>query len=64
VPRSRTPDGIRQEIYAHVLAHYDVRALVYAAADQAQIDLDPFSFITALQVVVRRIAAQSAFSPR
>ena len=64
VLRSRTPDGIRQDIYAHFLAHYAVRALMYEAADQAQIDPDRLSFVNALHVVRRRVVAQALFSPR
>ena len=64
VLRSKTPDGVRQEIYAHFLTHYAVRALMYEAADQAQIDPDGLSFINALHVVRRRVVAQALFSPR
>jgi len=53
----KTPDGIRQEIYQDFLTHYAVRALMYEAADQAQIDPDRLS------VVRRRVVAQALFSP-
>jgi len=64
VLRSKTPDGVRQEIYAHFLMHYAVRTIMYEAADQAQIDPDSLSFINALHVVRRRVVAQALFSPR
>lgn len=63
VLRSKLPDGVLQEVYAHFITHYAVRALMYEAADQAQIDPDRLSFINALRVVRRRVVAQSLFSP-
>ncbi len=63
VLRSKLPDGVRQEVYAHFLTHYAVRALMYEAADQAHLDPDRLSFINALRVVRRRVIAQSLFSP-
>jgi hypothetical protein len=51
VLRSRTPDGVRQEIYALLLAHYAVRALMYQAATQAGVDPDRLSFTDAVFVL-------------
>ena len=64
VLRSQTPDGVRQEVYALYLAHYAIRALMYEAADQAQIDPSRLSFVHTLHVVRRRVVAQALFSPR
>jgi len=61
--RSKLPDRVRQEVYAYFLTHYAIRALMYQAADRAQLDPDRLSFINALRVVRRRIVAQSLFSP-
>lgn len=61
--RSKLPDRVRQEVYAYFLTHYAIRALMYEAADRAQLDPDRLSFINALRVVRRRIVAQSLFSP-
>jgi len=51
VLRSRTPDGVRQEIYALLLAHYAVRALMHRAACQAGVDPDRLSFTDAVFVL-------------
>ena len=51
VLRSRTPDGVRQEVYAVLLAHYAIRFLMHQAACDAQVDPDRLSFSDALFVV-------------
>jgi hypothetical protein len=51
VLRSRTPDGVRQEVYALLLAHYAVRALMHHAACQADVDPDRLSFTDAIFVL-------------
>jgi hypothetical protein len=51
VLRSRTPDGVRQEVYALLLAHYAVRALMHQAACQAEVDPDRLRFTDALFVL-------------
>ncbi len=52
VLRSRTPQGVRQEVYALLLAHYAVRALMHQAAGLAMVDPDRLSFTEALFVLV------------
>jgi DDE family transposase/transposase IS4-like protein len=44
VLRSKTPEGVQQELYGLFLAHYAVRALMAQAAMQAQLDPDRLSF--------------------
>ena len=44
VLRSRTPEGIRRELYGIFLAHYAVRTLMYEAACDAGLDPDRLSF--------------------
>lgn len=61
--RSKTPDLIRQEIWALLLAHYAVRHLMHEAADDLGEDPDRLSFIRALRVVRRQVANQAGFSP-
>ncbi len=51
VLRSRTPDGVRQEVYALLLAHYAVRALMHQAACQAEVNPDRLSFTDAIFVL-------------
>jgi Insertion element 4 transposase N-terminal/Transposase DDE domain len=48
VLRSLTPEGVVQEVYALLLAHYAVRALMVQAAEQAQLDPDRLSFTEAV----------------
>jgi transposase IS4-like protein/DDE family transposase len=51
VLRSRTPEGVRQEVYALLLAHYAVRVLMHRAACQAGVDPDRLSFTDAIFVL-------------
>src|SRR5215469_14565982 len=44
VLRSRTAEGVRQELYGIFLAHYAVRVLMYEAACEAGVDPDRLSF--------------------
>jgi hypothetical protein len=44
VLRSRTAEGVRQELYGIFLAHYAVRVFLYDAACEAGIDPDRLSF--------------------
>ncbi len=48
VLRSKTPEGVRQELYATLLAHYAVRTLMVQAAEQAGLDPDRLSFTEAV----------------
>ena len=44
VLRSKTPEGVRQELYGLYLAHYAVRLLLAQAALEAELDPDRLSF--------------------
>ena len=44
VLRSKTPEGVRQELYGIYLAHYAVRLLLAQAAVKAELDPDRLSF--------------------
>ena len=44
VLRSKTPEGVRQELYGLYLAHYAVRVLLAEAAVEAELDPDRLSF--------------------
>jgi hypothetical protein len=63
VLRSKTPDLVRQEIWALLLAHYAVRHLMHEAADDLGEDPDRMSFIRSLRVVRRQVTNQAGFSP-
>ena len=49
--RSLKPEGVLQELYALVTAHYALRVLMHEAALQAGVDPDRLSFVHALRVL-------------
>jgi hypothetical protein len=60
---SKTPQGVEQEVYAHLLVHYAIRALMHQAALDAGTDPDRLSFTRSLRIVRRQLITQAAFSP-
>ncbi|MCX5309106.1 hypothetical protein OG304_37695 [Streptomyces sp. NBC_00160] len=63
---SKTPEGVRQEIYAHLLVHHALRALMAeaAAGSPEPVDCDRLSFTTALRAARRTVTIlPGAFSP-
>ena len=63
VLRSKTPDLVRQEFYGLMMAHFAVRGLMHEAALKADIDSDQLSFLHAVRVVRRKLAAVHAIPP-
>lgn len=63
VLRSRTPELVAQEVWAHLLVHYALRAVMHTAALQADLDPDRLSFVRSLRVIRRQVIAAPAFSP-
>ncbi|GLZ43806.1 hypothetical protein Acsp05_74300 [Actinokineospora sp. NBRC 105648] len=63
VLRSRSPDMVRQEIWALLLTHYGIRNLMCRAADEIGEDPDRLSFMRTLRIIRRHITAQADFSP-
>jgi hypothetical protein len=55
VLRSKTPDGVRQELYGIFLAHYAVRVLLAQAAVEAELDPDRLSFTQGLFVLTEML---------
>ena len=51
--RSQTPQGVEQEMYGLRLSYFAVRALMYAAAVQADWDPDEVSFVHTINVIQR-----------
>lgn len=49
--RSKTPEGVMQEMYALLIAHYCVRALMHEAALKADVAPLRLSFVGALRVI-------------
>jgi hypothetical protein len=63
VLRSKTPDLVRQEFYGLLMAHFAIRGLMHEAALGADIDPDRVSFLHAVRVVRRKMAAFGAIPP-
>lgn len=63
VLRSKTPDLVRQEFYGLLMAHFAVRGLMHEAALHAGEDPDRLSFLHAVRVVRRKMAAFHAIPP-
>jgi hypothetical protein len=63
VLRSQSPEMVRQEIWALLLTHYAIRALMYEATDPERLDPLRMSFIQTLRIVRRHVTGQAGFSP-
>nr|WP_260408347.1 IS4 family transposase [Planomonospora venezuelensis] len=63
VLRSRTPDLVRQEIWAYLLTHWALATLICTAATAAGIDPDRIKFLATLRIVRRSVTDRAAFSP-
>ena len=63
VLRSKTPDLVRQEIYGLLMAHFAIRGLMHEAALQADEDPDRLSFLHAVRVMRRTLAAFGRVPP-
>src|SRR6266566_4800431 len=63
VLRSKTPEGVRQEIYGIYLAHYAVRMLLAEAAVQGELDPDRLSFTEGLFELTEMISLALTLEP-
>jgi hypothetical protein len=63
VLRSRSPELVAQEVWAHLLVHYALRAVMHTAALAEDLDPDRLSFVRTLRVIRRQVIARPAFSP-
>jgi hypothetical protein len=67
VLRSKTPELVRQEVWALLLTHYAVREFMHEAAERADeddgLDVDELSFVRSLNAVRRQVTNQAGFSP-
>ena len=61
--RSRTPELVRQEIWALLLVHYAVRSFMREAADDIGEDADQLAFMRSIRVIRRQVTNQAGFSP-
>ena len=61
---SKTPEGIRQQLWAHLLVHHALRALMCRTASAGGVDCDRLSFTDTLRAVRRSVTtAPGIFSP-
>jgi Transposase DDE domain/Insertion element 4 transposase N-terminal len=63
VLRSKTPEGVRQELYGIFLAHYAVRVLLAQAAIEAELDADRLSFSEGLFELTEMISFALPLEP-
>ena len=63
VLRSKTPEGVRQELYGIYLAHYAVRVLLAEAAVEAELDPDRLSFTEGLFELTEMISLALTLEP-
>jgi hypothetical protein len=63
VLRSKTPEGVRQELYGLFLAHYAVRFLLAQAAMEAGVDPDRLSFTEGLFQVTEMLDLALVLEP-
>ena len=61
--RSRTPELVKQEIWALLLTHYAIRHVMKDAADTAGTDPDDLSFIRSYRAIRRQVTNQAGFPP-
>ncbi|MFG6459722.1 transposase [Roseateles sp. BYS96W] len=61
--RSKTPELVRQEFYALLIAHAAIRRLMTMAAQQTSQACEDLSFTAAANVLRRRLPAASAIPP-
>ena len=63
VLRSRTPELVKQEIWALLLTHYAIRHVMKDAADTVGTDPDDLSFIRSYRTIRRQVTNQAGSSP-
>lgn len=61
--RSRLPELVHQEIWAWLIVHHALAALVTRAAEAADLDPDRVSFTRVLRIARRTATGTAAFSP-
>lgn len=61
--RSQTPEGVEQELYALSLGHFVVRALMFEAATQENLDVDRLSFTGCLRVLQAKLPECDSSTP-
>lgn len=62
--RSKSPDGVRQEFWAHLAVHYATTCVTVDAAARAKVDPDRISYKNTVRVIRSRIWKPEHFPPR
>lgn len=62
--RSKSPDGVRQEFWAHLGVHYATMRIVADAAHQSNLDPDRISHKNTVRIIRSRIWIPDSFPPR
>ncbi|MGW7545939.1 IS4 family transposase [Streptomyces sp. NPDC054770] len=58
--RSRTPQGVRQELWAYLAVHHAVRQFAHAAAAASPtVDTDRLSYLRCLRIIRRSVVSQA-----
>ncbi len=61
--RSKTPDLVKQEIWAFLITHYAAQRFMTEAADDLGGDADRYSFTKTINIIRRQVLNQAAISP-
>ena len=64
VLRSKRPDLVKQEFFGFMMAHFAIRGIMHEAALKADEDPDRLSYVHAVRVIRRKMAAATAIPPR
>lgn len=64
VLRSKTAQGVVQELYGYLLAHFAIRSIMHDAALALDIDPDRVSFIHTVRIIRRKFQRFQSFSPQ
>jgi hypothetical protein len=62
--RSKSPDGVRQEFWAHLAVHYATTRIIVDAAHHADLDPDRISHKNAVRIIRSRIWIPDSFPPQ
>jgi hypothetical protein len=61
--RSKSPDGVRQEFWAHLAVHYATTRIIVDAAQHADLDPDRISHKNTVRIIRSRIWMPDSFPP-
>src|SRR2546430_1471299 len=61
--RSKSPDGVHQEFWAHLAVHYATMRIIVDAAHQANLDPDRISHKNTVRIIRSRIWIPDSFPP-